>query len=731
MKRFLALASMLLLPAVGIPQAIPGESTSAIQAAMNAASLSTPFTFAAGPYSITAQLQWPCGLSIKGPTVSPVFQVFNGTSTNEVYPATADLQSTFVNNTIFNQNGCSTPETFEYMHLQNTGGIFFGGSNSNVTIKYNIFDHMSTSGGQGKESGIYFAGYNVLNTISNFDIEWNTFGDPTSCTSPTNVMTSGTDLGGLCTGILFDAGMTNITVANNVFTHLENGFKIVCTGAGPSNCEPPSSGGTQVNASHVHIFNNDFSGIHRIASEIQIQPFLDLTLYNNTQEHQTNTEAFSMGFSNPCCNDGATAPGETSNNNVFIWDTAPNGRNAYTIEWWGKAAQANQNLVQGYTFYGFAWGYGLNPGGEAINNIFNVIAGGTFKCYICDEGYGAGAPTTITGNIENTTIITYTSVSPTISPAAGSYSSPITVTLTDPGQTSGAGPLGNTSIFYTTDGSTPTIGGGTTQIYTGPFSLAIPATVKTIGMFGAGGNTYTYPSGYGYTPSPEKDAVYTSGGVPPLNDCNQANTGSVNTLTIGGTAQQILQCTYLSGPTPLTCSPTADANGNVIGHWTSTNPAIITVGDVGSGSPGLVTAIANGVAGIQAQTSTGFVCHSWTFNVSSTRTLSSMTIATTGGVTSLQVPNTNQMIPTCVYSDGSSDGCPGATIAWTSSNGTAAPIGASTGLVTASAAGSSNIGASISSVIAPVFPLLITPATGPHMVLDFNGVNFSGKVQLQ
>jgi hypothetical protein len=69
-----------------------------------------------------------------------------------------------------------------------------------------------------------------------------------------------------------------------------------------------------------------------------------------------------------------------------------------------------------------------------------------------------------------TYLISAAAGAPTISPAAGSYTSPTAITLTS--STPGA------SIRYTTDGSTPTATVGTP--YTGQFTLSSAATVKAI-----------------------------------------------------------------------------------------------------------------------------------------------------------------------------------------------------------------------------------------------------------
>ncbi|HEX4001534.1 MAG TPA: chitobiase/beta-hexosaminidase C-terminal domain-containing protein [Candidatus Acidoferrales bacterium] len=92
-----------------------------------------------------------------------------------------------------------------------------------------------------------------------------------------------------------------------------------------------------------------------------------------------------------------------------------------------------------------------------------------------------------------------TVATPAISPSAGSYSSPQTVSISDS--------TGGATICYTIDGSTPTTNGagscthGTT--YSGSFSQSIPATVEAVGSesgysdSSVASNTYTLSGGSG------------------------------------------------------------------------------------------------------------------------------------------------------------------------------------------------------------------------------------------
>ena len=63
---------------------------------------------------------------------------------------------------------------------------------------------------------------------------------------------------------------------------------------------------------------------------------------------------------------------------------------------------------------------------------------------------------------------------PTFSVAAGTYASVQTVSISD--ATTGS------SIYYTIDGSTPSVGGGTTAPYTGPITVAVSTTINAIAV---------------------------------------------------------------------------------------------------------------------------------------------------------------------------------------------------------------------------------------------------------
>lgn len=81
---------------------------------------------------------------------------------------------------------------------------------------------------------------------------------------------------------------------------------------------------------------------------------------------------------------------------------------------------------------------------------------------------------------------------PTIYPAAGQYVTQVTVSISDtsPG----------TTIYYTTDGSTPAVGVGTTQAYAGSFTLTSSATVNAIAVTAGGASSAVSTSAYVIVP---------------------------------------------------------------------------------------------------------------------------------------------------------------------------------------------------------------------------------------
>lgn len=464
---------------------------------------------------------------IEGPTPS-------GAGTTWPLTPTAILTSSLTNNWAFSGTACSQGTTIQY--LQYNGGNPSGGGGgfihvppgmNNLDVTYNWFYGNSAlqTTQQSADAFIWLDGSSSSSRTQNTTIQWNRFGrsgsndcaqlmdllggggGPGTCNSngyapPTGTRTclyqGGSNLnssGGSCAAVGVHAITDGLVISNNSISHQEQGFKFF------EGVTTDTNGST-----NSTVCNNDLAGIHRIGLE--------------TQSNNSTIVVCNNDFHDPFVpNSGQWALSLPQNNvnstgNVLLANTAiANDRNgnpaSYAgngIEFWGKGTSSN-NLIQGLWNGGIEWGF--TPGGWSANN--NIIQLTTSNSYIGNEE-GGSTPPTQTGNVTGRTVSTVTSTAPSISPAAGSVTFPLTVTLTDPGSTSGAGPRGNTGIWYTTDNSTPVPGSGSARHLSSGQTITLnsPVTVKAVGMWGSLNQPTSYPSGYGYVPSAVITASYTT-----------------------------------------------------------------------------------------------------------------------------------------------------------------------------------------------------------------------------
>jgi Chitobiase/beta-hexosaminidase C-terminal domain len=456
----------------------PGMSTPALQNAISNAPLGATLLFAAGTYPITGPLYIPCnGLQITGPAAAA---------------PTAVLAATFTGSDIFSYpSGCASPGSVQYLHFENTGAVYFGpGNNGNFTFEHNFVTNLpSMLGNGGAEIGLFFDGA-MWSTLSNVLVEYNTFGDPTSCTA---VFATPVDEGGYCAGVVTSQGTNqNVTIEYNNFIHLEEGIHI-------NQLATFNPGGANSVCISCTLEYNYIVNYHRIGIEVQTSsPTNSLLLEHNVIADPLNSSWGTFAVSLACCVSGVIqgAPGFSPalifDDNVLI-ATQPIGSECppFGVEFWGTGSQGTNSLIQGNFCNGYAWGYGGAP--WTISN--NYLCGpnmGSSSSHIANEEHTTNAPAQI-GNTLSTTCAATASVVPAISPAGGTFSGSQVVTLSDTGP--------NTGIWYTTDGSVPRPGSGTTQLYTGPFIITNSTTVIAVGMWGAPNQPTGYPAGYGYIPS--------------------------------------------------------------------------------------------------------------------------------------------------------------------------------------------------------------------------------------
>lgn len=620
----------------------PSQSTPTIQSLINGGVAGTDIIlFSAGTYNLTAAIVLKCGLTYTGPTV-PLNNRHNVTPTATINAAGAHTNPTTGAFTMFAGAGLAAPcaQATKIQYLNFSGGIthlFFQTTQQFLTIQFNTFTNI-----QGGNTGdcpsnctdsmgrpippsvtqtaamIFQSGTTTSNTASALRdtlIDSNQIGDTGSCNSPVSVISSlvlfnGQETyQGACIGALFNSSAFNVTFTNNHWLHVSEGVHINCPDYAHQMypCEPP--GGAITNNMVVKF--NDFDQIHRINWEQQNQQALGEDYEWNTEHDWAIPYFGAFGLSMACCYNSVNNPGPLlkGSNNVLLFNV--NAGSAcgygYGFEAGGWHASYDNNLIQATNSPcaggpGMAWDCGNL---QSMSN--NTVQGGFGGAYIVSEGvFPCGSvtkPVQFNGNVTGPTVTTITSVAPSISPTpTGTYSVPITVTITDNGFTSGAQPLGNHSIFYTTDGSTPST---TSNKCSSPCVITVSpgATVNAFGMYGTGANLLVYPAGFGFKPSAVVSAHYSAGSSPTLLGVAVSLTGGGNTIQVGKSIQGIATCSYTGGVT--TNCTTIDAFGTLANTWLSSNTTNATVTSSGAIS-GLVAGGSNITVKAGSFTSTAF-----------------------------------------------------------------------------------------------------------------------------
>jgi hypothetical protein len=463
----------------------PTMSNGAIEGVLARAPRQATILFAPGTYEIGRTLTVPCnnGLTLMGP---------------QGIPATATLKADAgFKGSIFAMDGC-TSVLIQFLHFDGAGALYVGKSaNSGITFVYNQITNVQGT------AGIYLDGYLadtvvngvIQNLVQNVIIERNTIGDDSSCRAEF----AKPDDDGDCAGIITHAGeLKNLRINYNSINHMSEGIHI-------EQLTTYKPGATNAVCVACRIEYNYIYHYHRIGFENQVSaPTNPIYVQHNVVNEPIGAFWGTFAMSMACCVSGfLQVPGASSipslvyKDNVTISTGAGGGGHPpYGVEFWGDGAQGMNSLVQGNFSNGYVWGFGkaMEISGNYICGPYMTKEGG----YIADQ-QKQPAPV-MKGNITTADCKATPSVAPSIAPAAGSYSAPASVTLTTSAE--------NTSIWYTTDGTNPVPGQGTTRFYQGPIALDKTTTIKAVGMWGAANQPLSYPAGYGYVPSNVVSASY-------------------------------------------------------------------------------------------------------------------------------------------------------------------------------------------------------------------------------
>jgi hypothetical protein len=621
-----------------------GASTSAIQSAISGSAAGDTIQFAAGSFSITSGITLKCGVTYTGVAV--------GIGKNGMATQTTVLSSTMGSGgTIFTLfsggsfvNPCTQATAIEFFSFMGSGGIDIQSSFTALSILHNNFGNLPCCSFSSPNWAINFDGAesasNTAQTLSSTLIQWNTIGDSNSCTASFADTTSadGDGNAGQCGGISVNTTINGLQILNNNFFHLGEPVHINCPGGsrpgvGESPCEPTANG---VITSNITAEFNDFSNAHRINWEEQPQSTSGVTFAFNDIHDMLDPVGFSFGLSFACCSSGGTSPFVNVSSNVILFNTPfALDRYGFGIEAWGFNGTYNNNMEESNFAAAPAIAYGCGPLAQTNNNL--LLGTGWQGSFIVNEGSEGNCasdrpdttPGQMTGNVTGTTITTTASALPSISPSSGGFSGSQVVTFTDAGFASGAQPLGNTGVWVTTDGSTPTPGSGTAQYIAsgGTITVTSTTTVKAVGMWGAINQPPSYASGFGFVPSAVVTAVFTGGGTPsaaspvaspagetfsgPLSVALSSTTAGSNIFfTVDGTTPTASSTVY-TGPITISATTTLQAiatapgfSASSVSSQTYTLAAAPTLQDGFQGNATSANTLTIGAAAIQ-QTATG------------------------------------------------------------------------------------------------------------------------------
>jgi hypothetical protein len=179
-----------------------------------------------------------------------------------VTPATAILAATYTGNSIFFAGHCSAPLTIGYLHFENAGGLYVGAPMQGITITHNQFTSLPATYHQWGGYGDLFQRGQRRHDQQRHHHRQHLRGS-SSCSA---VMSLDNDEGGMCNGIFFQSDLDDVTIENNTFTHLQEGFHVLCFAG-----DKCTGRGAPV-WKHFLVRWNDFNNIHRIAMEMQPQP---------------------------------------------------------------------------------------------------------------------------------------------------------------------------------------------------------------------------------------------------------------------------------------------------------------------------------------------------------------------------------------------------------------------------------------------------------------------------
>ena len=202
------------------------------------------------------------------------------------------------------------------------------------------------------------------------------------------------------------------------------------------------------------------------------------------------------------------------------------------------------NLTDTVTNNTFSQAFTINiPSTVGANTAYVGFTGGT--------GGGAAIQNIKTWTFTSGTTQVTAAATPTFTPASGtSFSSTLSVSIAD------ATP--SASIYYTTDGSTPTTA---SQLYSGPFTISATTTVHAIAA--ASGYTQSTQGSASYTYSPSQSVTQTPTFSPAGGSFTTAQQVAISDATTGAVIYYTIDGSTPTTSSPVYSSPISVGSGSV------------------------------------------------------------------------------------------------------------------------------------------------------------------------
>jgi Right handed beta helix region len=315
---------------------VPSEVQSQIQASINNSHVGDTIAFQAGTYNLS-HLRLQPGRSYIGATNGQtIVHGSGGYALMDFYGSGLTVQ-----HIIFDG-----------------GGLHLGGAVSGAMVEYNTFRNIPFGPNSQTEFGNWTTtiGIYIDYSVANSDISQNSFQNLSS-----QVLYQYTDESLGVSGI-FGYGFSNTTLNNNAFDTVNEGIKIFFDHADGKN---------------VHINNNAFTNVHRMAIELQGGSTNGLEVaYNNVSKPLTPWRG-SFGISAAMVGVNATV-----HDNIVDDQLPCLGSGCWVgiaLEAWGNSTQVFNNTLRGY------WGWGVAVGTSTNVKVNNNVICGPKMVFVIDE----------------------------------------------------------------------------------------------------------------------------------------------------------------------------------------------------------------------------------------------------------------------------------------------------------------------------------------------------------